>query len=398
MKPNRFPAQRLEAFLQLNTVATLPELKTALGPAVAVTVFRKLSTLPYRTSYSHRGAYYTLDPLAHYDELGLWSYRDIHFSRQGTLLDTTAALVTQSPAGYFTDELEAVVRVAAKDALRQLLREETAGDPMARRGLWTGLRLEQISSQLRRLGISVCPNPVRRLLDEMDYALRANRKSLSGHQSPERDRQFRYRQVQRQEFTRQGLPIISVDTKKKEMVGPFKNAGQVWSREPIPVNGHDFRSRAQGMAIPRGLYDVLANRGSVLIGTSHDTSDFAVDAIVDWWRREGRRRYGQSSELLILADSGGSNGARCRLWKCALQEKLADRFGLAVTVCHYPTIVRLIGETKTKTGLRINCGLTTEFYPTKIKVSDVQMAELDLVKHPILPNWNYTLLPRINRN
>ena len=124
MKPNRFTAERLEAFLQHNTVATLPELKTALGTAVDATVFRKLSALPYRTSYSHRGAYYTLDPLAHYDELGLWSYRDIYFSRQGTLLDTTAALVTQSPAGYFTSELEAVVRVAAKDALRQLVQRE----------------------------------------------------------------------------------------------------------------------------------------------------------------------------------------------------------------------------------------------------------------------------------
>ena len=299
---------------------------------------------------------------------------------------------------------------------------------MARRGLWTGLRLEQISRQLGRLGFAVCPNTVRRLLEEMDYALRANRKSLSGQQSPERDRQFRYLQVQRQEFTRQGLPIISVDTKKKEMVGAFKNAGQVWSREPIRVNDHDFRSLAKGMAIPRGLYDVQANRGSVLIGTSHDTSDFAVDAIVEWWRREGRGLYGQSSELLILADSGGSNGARCRLWKYALQEKLADRFGLAVTVCHYPTgaskwnpiehrllseiskhwagqpltdyptIVRLIGETKTQTGLRVHCGLSTKDYPTKIKISQEQMNELELLAHPILPHWNYTLLPRINRN
>jgi len=124
MKSNRFTAEPLQAFLQHHTVATLPQLKTALGTAVDVTVFRKLSTLPYRTSYSHRGAYYTLDPLAHYDELGLWSYRDIHFSRQGTLLDTTAALVTQSPAGYFTDEVEALVHVAAKDALRQLTQRE----------------------------------------------------------------------------------------------------------------------------------------------------------------------------------------------------------------------------------------------------------------------------------
>jgi len=312
--------------------------------------------------------------------------------------------------------------------LRQLLREETAGDPMGRRGLWTGLRLEQICDRLKQLGITVCPNTARRLLDVLGYALHANRKSLSGPQSSERDGQFLYIQHQRREFTESGLPIVSVDTKKKEMVGPFKNAGQVWSREAIPVNDHDFRSQAKGMAIPRGLYDLQANRGSVVIGTSHDTSEFAVDAIVEWWRLEGRRRYGQSSELLILADSGGSNGARCRLWKCALQQRLADRFGLAVTVCHYPTgaskwnpiehrlfseiskhwagqplvdyptIVRLIGETKTKTGLRINCGLSTEFYPTKIKVSDVQMAELDVLKHPTLPDWNYTLFPRLNRN
>ena len=219
-----------------------------------------------------------------------------------------------------------------------------------------------------------------------------------------------------------------MDSKKKELVGPFKNAGRLWSTEALPVNDHDFRSQAQGVAIPRGLYDLGANRGSVLLGTSHDTPEFAADAIAQWWRGEGRRRYPQVSELLILADSGGSNGARCRLWKCALQEKLADRFQLAVTVCHYPsgaskwnpiehrlfseiskhwagqpladypTILRLIGETKTKTGLRVHCALSTKDYPTKIKVSDEQMGGLDILKHPILPEWNYTLLPRINRN
>jgi len=221
--------------------------------------------------------------------------------------------------------------------LRRLLRDHTAGDPMGRRGLWTGLRLEQISEKLEALGLSVCPNTVRRLLEELGYALHVNRKSLSGSRSPERDRQFRYLQGQRQEFRRQGLPIISVDSKKKELVGPFKNAGRLWSTEALPVNDHDFRSQAQGVAIPRGLYDLGANCGSVLLGTSHDTPEFAVDAIAQWWRGEGRRRYRQVSELLILADSGGSNGARCRLWKCALQEKLADRFQLAVTVCHYPS-------------------------------------------------------------
>jgi hypothetical protein len=312
--------------------------------------------------------------------------------------------------------------------LRELLREETAGDPMGRRGLWTGLRLEQICDRLNELGITVCPNTTRRLLDVLGYALHANRKSLSGPQSPERDGQFQYIRLQRQEFTRSGLPIISVDTKKKELVGPFKNAGRIWSREPLPVNDHDFRSQAKGMAIPRGLYDVLAHRGSVVIGTSHDTPEFAVDAIVDWWRREGRRRYRSAEELLILADSGGSNGARCRLWKYALQEKLVDPYRLSVTVCHYPTgaskwnpvehrlfseiskhwagqpladyanIVRLVAGTRTKTGLVVTCTLSDEHYATEIKVSDEQMRSLDYLKHPTLPEWNYTLLPRLNRN
>jgi len=309
-----------------------------------------------------------------------------------------------------------------------LLREDTAGDPTGQRGLWTGQRLRALSAELARLGLRVCPNTVRRLLDQLDYALHANRKSLSGPPSPERDQQFRYLLGQHQEFRRQALPIISVDTKKKELVGPFKNAGRIWCHEALPVNDHDFRSQAKGLAIPRGLYDVQANRGSVLLGTSHDTPDFAVDAIVEWWRGEGRRRYGAVAELLILADSGGSNGARCRLWKYALQEKLADPFQLAVTVCHYPpgtskwnpiehrlfseiskqwagqpltdypTIVRLIGETKTQTGLRVNCSLSTKDYPTKIKITKDQMNELDLLAHPFLPQWNYTLLPRINRN
>ena len=299
---------------------------------------------------------------------------------------------------------------------------------MGRRGLWTGLRLEQICERLEELGIRVCPNTVRRLLDLLGYALHSNRKSLSGPQSPERDGQFRYIQHQRQEFTRSGLPIISVDTKKKELVGAFKNPGRVWSQEALAVNDHDFRSQAKGIAIPRGLYDMPANRGSVVIGTSHDTPQFAVDAIVDWWRREGRRRYQQADELLILADSGGSNGARCRLWKYALQEKLVDPYQLAVTVCHYPTgaskwnpiehrlfseiskhwagqplsdyakMVRLLAGTRTKTGLVVKSTVNERHYATNIKVSDAQMRSLDYLQHPTLPQWNYSLLPRINRN
>jgi len=312
--------------------------------------------------------------------------------------------------------------------LRQLLREDTAGDPTGKRGLWTGLRLAQISDRLKQLGLSVCPNTVRGLLDQLGYALHANRKSLSGPQSPERDRQFQYIRHQREQFAQQRLPIISVDTKKKELVGAFKKEGRIWSQEARPVNDHDFRSMAKGIAIPRGLLDLLANRGSVLIGTTHDTPQFAVDAIVHWWHAEGRRRYPEASELLVLADSGGSNAARSRLWKHALQVTLVDPYQLAVTVCHYPTgaskwnpiehrlfseiskhgagqpwidyptIVRLVAETRTKTGLQVNCAVSGQDYPIKMRVSDDQMRELDLLKHPILPAWNYTLIPRTIRN
>ncbi len=299
---------------------------------------------------------------------------------------------------------------------------------MGRWGLWTGLRLEQISDHLAELGLSACPNTVRRLLAQLDYALHANRKSLSGPQSPYRDCQFQYLGHQREQFTQEGLPIVSVDSKKKELVGRFKNVGRIWSREALPVNDHDFPSLASGVAFPRGLYDVQANRGTVLVGTSHDTAQFAVDALADWWRGEGRRRYPQAAELLILADSGGSNGARCRLWKFALQEKLVDPYQLAVTVCHYPTgaskwnpiehrvfsemskhcaglpftdyptMVERIAGTRTRTGLRVRCALSLKTYPTKVKVSDDQMCALDLLPHRVLPQWNYTLFPRLNRN
>ena len=299
---------------------------------------------------------------------------------------------------------------------------------MGKRGLWTGKRLRNISSELAQLGLRVCPNTVRRLLDEVGYALHANRKSLCGNTSPFRDQQFALLNHQRQEFTLSGYPIISVDTKKKELVGPFKNNGRVWSRDPILVQDHDFRSQAKGMAIPYGIYDLQANRGMVVVGTSHDTAAFAVDAICRWWQREGRQRYPKAPELLILADSGGSNGARCRAWKLALQEKLVDPYLLGVTVCHYPTgaskwnpvehrlfseiskhwsgqpltdyetIVRLIRGTRTQTGLVVKSTLNTKPYHTDIQVSKQQIDQLDFLKHPQLPVWNYTLLPRPSRN
>lgn len=311
--------------------------------------------------------------------------------------------------------------------LGQLLQENTAGDPTGRRGLWTGKRLRQITEELAQLEIRVSPNTVRRLLEQLGYALHANSKSVS-HSSERREEQFGYIARQKKRFLKRGLPIISVDTKKKELVGNFKNWGRVWSLQSVPVNDHDFRSQAKGLASPYGIYDLAGNRGSVFVGMSHDTPGFAADNIAQWWRGCGRRNYPKASQLLILADSGGSNGARVRAWKYALQQRLVDRFGLAVTVCHYPTgaskwnpiehrlfseiskhwagqpldsfltILRLIGETKTQTGLQVKSFLVTKYYATGQKVSDEQMRAIRLRKHSILPEWNYTLHPLENRN
>jgi hypothetical protein len=180
---------------------------------------------------------------------------------------------------------------------------------MGRRGLWTGKRLRQITSELGELDIHVSPNTVRRLLGQLGYALHANSKSIS-ISSEHRDEQFAYIAKQKKRFSRRGLPIISVDSKKKELVGNFKNSGRVWSIEPNPVNDHDFPSHADGVARPYGIYDPIANQGSVFVGTSHDTPEFAAENVARWWRDHGRNNYPKASELLILADSGGSNAIR----------------------------------------------------------------------------------------
>ncbi len=308
-----------------------------------------------------------------------------------------------------------------------LLREDTAGNPTGRGRLWTGKRLRQIAHELRQWDIAVSPNTVRRLLDELGYSLHANSKSLSTPH-PDRDQQFQRIARQKKRFERRSQPIISVDTKKKELVGNFKNAGQVWSLKSTPVKDHDFRSEAQGMANPYGILDLLRNQGSVFVGTSHDTPEFAAGNVALWWRQFGRRNYADASQLLILADSGGSNGARVRAWKCALQEQVADRFDLKVTVCHYPTgaskwnpiehrlfseiskhwagqpldtydtILRLIRETKTQTGLRVKSFLVLKHFETGKKISAEQMRQLSLIKDKVLPEWNYTLYPRENPN
>ena len=298
---------------------------------------------------------------------------------------------------------------------------------MGRRRLWTGKRLRQICAELAQLEILVCPNTVRRLLDKLGYALHANTKSLSNH-CPERDEQFIYMAEEKKQFLKRGLPIISVDSKKKELIGNFKNPGRVWSQEATAVNDHDFRSQGEGMAIPFGVYDPVRNCGSVFVGTSHDTPQFAADNIARWWRTSGQKNYPGASRLFILADGGGSNGARVRMWKWALQEQVADRFGLTVTVSHFPTgaskwnpiehrlfseiskhwagqpldsfetMLDLIGSTTTQTGLQVKSLLVLKHYAPNRKISDLAMRTINIDRHSILPAWNYTISPRKNRN
>jgi hypothetical protein len=312
-------------------------------------------------------------------------------------------------------------------AITQLLEHETAGDPIS--GLkWTRKTTEKIAKQLKRLKISVSPNTVARLLKGMGYSLRVNcKKVASGNKNPPppevRDRQFEYISQKRQEFAQRGSPIISGDAKKKEQVGNFKNNGVSWQKRAYEVNDHDFARDAVGKAVPYSIYDTLANFGFVVVGVSHETPAFVVAAIALWWKVCGMKMYPEAKELLILVDSGGGNGARSRAWKYHLQHQLCDRYGLTITVCHYPpgaskwnpadhrlhseisknwagkplnsyeTVLNYIRTTTTKTGLRVRARLMRKHYAKGEKISDAEMARLRLTRHTTNPDWNYTLAP-----
>ena len=219
--------------------------------------------------------------------------------------------------------------------IERLLDNETAGDPMSN-WRWTHKTTIKIAGQLQRLGIQVGARTVARLLRKLRFSLRSNRKNISSGSRSGRDRQFGRIARLRKLFCRQGDPIISVDAKKRELVGNFKNAGVKWERVSTQVNDHDFRSLASGIALPYGIYELQANRGSVFVGVSHETSAFAVHSICRWWKGEGRQRYPHSQRLLILADTGGSNSATRGAWKDQIQQHLCDELGLTVTVAHYP--------------------------------------------------------------
>jgi len=264
---------------------------------------------------------------------------------------------------------------------------------------------------------------VGRLLRKLGYSLRANVKRLSGPPHPDRDRQFRYIQRQKRRFAKNGLPAISVDTKNTELIGNFKNDGRLWREEADEVSAYDFPGDAECRAIPYGIYDMAQKRGHVCVGMSADTPQFAVRSIRSWWKRWGRKQYPNATELLITADSGGSNGHRPRLWKRELQQ-WADDDGIAITVCHYPRgaskwndiehrlfgaisnnwagqplrsldlMLHAIRGTTNTGGLRVTAELDHRRYPKKIKVKDQELKELSLHRHATCPDWNYTIRPR----
>ena len=305
---------------------------------------------------------------------------------------------------------------------------ETAGDPVT--GLkWTKKTTEKIADELRLNGINVCANTVRKLLKKMNYSLRVNHKKKSSTVTvtvDELDQQFTYIKDQRKLFSQDSSATISVDTKKRETIGNFKNAGRSWCDKPILVQDHDFRSESDGIAIPYGIYEVLRNIGNIFIGKTYDTPAFAVDSIELWWRLWGKQRYLTSNWLLILADQGGSNSSRSRVWKYLIQQKLCNWHNLSVTVCHYPpgaskwnliehrlfseisknwagrpldsyeTMGKYIKTTTTKTGLKVNCHVVDKHYEKGEKITDEQMASLCLKKHVVFPMWNYTLFPQFN--
>ena len=308
-------------------------------------------------------------------------------------------------------------------AIEALLKYDVAGDPIT--GVrWTHRTTEKIAQQLATVHIQVCPRTVARILSDLGYRLRVNHKRVSTGSGPDRDQQFTYIASQREKFARRGLPIISIDTKKRELVGNFKNQGRAWGQSPQAVNDHDFRSQADGIAIPYGIYDVTANRGFVVVGTSRDTPDFAADNLVRWWQREGLERYPDAAELLVLADSGGSNAPRVRSFKHALQNRLVDPYHLKVTVCHYPggaskwnpidhrlfseisknwaghplrsyqTILNHIRTTTTVTGLRVHAELVDYEYHLGVKISDAEFASLAIKHHETQPLRNYSICPR----
>jgi len=308
-------------------------------------------------------------------------------------------------------------------ALKHLIDPATRGDPMSPL-LWTSKSTRKLAEQLQRQGHHVSYRTVARLLQDLGFSLQANRKTREGKQHPDRDAQFAYINKKVRSFQRRGQPVISVDAKKRELLGDFKQKGQEWQPkgQPESVRTHDFKDEDLGVGIPYGVYDQTQNQGWVSVGIDHNTAEFATATIRRWWERMGSRTYPEATELLITADGGGSNGTRARLWKVCVQQ-LANELGLKITICHFPpgtskwnkiehrmfchitenwrgrplvsqaVIVNLIANTTTTTGLTINAELDMNPYKLGIKVSDEKLAEVKISRHRFHGEWNYTIAP-----
>jgi hypothetical protein len=307
--------------------------------------------------------------------------------------------------------------------LRALVEGEVAGDPMSEKK-WVRDSLRQLSQRLAAKGYQVGRNTVRRLLRQNDYRLKGNHKRFTGPAHADRNQQMRYIRRVTRLFLAQGHPAISVDTKKKELIGNFRNAGRVWCQKADEVNAHDFPQDALLRAVPYGIYDLAHNQGHVFVGTSADTPEFAVEAIVQWWHDPDRAPCADESRLLIVCDAGGSNGYRSRLWKQQLQERLADALGIEVMVCHYPTgaskwnpvehrlfsyislnwagqplrslevMLGLIRHTTTTTGLTVKATLIDRVFEKGIKVAQEVWESLHVEPRRVCPQWNYIIRPR----
>lgn len=298
------------------------------------------------------------------------------------------------------------------------------GDPMSLLK-WTSKSVAQLKGALQAMGHTIADTALREVLLSLGYSLRANKKNIEGSSPADRDGQFAQIKQQCERFEAEGNPIISVDCKKKELLGNFKNNGREWQAkgEETSVNVYDFLSLASGKAIAYGIYDLVHNRGFVNVGIDHDTAEFAVESIRRWWRQSGKALYPDKSHLLITADGGGSNGARNRLWKLLLQE-LADEEQITITVAHYPpatskwnkiehrlfsfisinwrakpltsleVVLELISHTTTTEGLTVTAVKDSQIYPTGLKVTDEELAALNLVRAPFHGEWNYTIKPQ----
>jgi transposase len=351
--------------------------------------------------------------------------RNTVIKAQGEVETGMEPMVRLRPVGG-GDKPAEVKQPGLLEALDELVHPDTRGNPMSF-VRWTSKSTQKLADELVRLGFTISPDTVGRILRGLGYSLQAPAKVKEGTSHPDRDAQFGYLNTQIAEMVGAGQPVISVDTKKKEMVGDYDNGGVEWqpAGEPVRVNVHDFVDPEQGRAIPYGIYDLANDEGWVTVGDTADTAEFAVNSIRSWWANMGAARFPHATKLLITADAGGSNGYRVRAWKTELA-LLAAETGLEVTVCHYPpgtskwnriehrmfsfitmnwrgrplvsyrTVIELIGATTTRAGLKIKAERDTEWYPTGVKISDADMAALPLTPHDFHGDWNYTLAAQSN--